>query len=148
MKKAGVCLVAALALFGCATKEKYEAILQSWVGSHVDQLVMAWGPPQGSFTLSDGRTIIEYSDARTFVGGGQTYTLPETTYSSGSVYGAGNYGTYSGTTTTYTTHTTPTYSINLLCKTRLTISNKGIIESWAHQGNDCVARDSRPLKAK
>jgi len=44
-------------LSGCATTANYEEILDTWVGSHVDDLVVSWGPPQGTFDLSDGGKV-------------------------------------------------------------------------------------------
>jgi hypothetical protein len=52
-------------IFGCATTANrattanYEKILQSWVGSHADNLVASWGPPQSSYQLSNGGRVLE-----------------------------------------------------------------------------------------
>ena len=63
-----------LATAGCAlpTTQKYEAKLEPLIGQPVDELVMAWGPPQGNFTLSDGRTMIEYTRSEALVSRGGT----------------------------------------------------------------------------
>ncbi len=66
-------------------------------------------------------------------------TTPQTTYQSGTVSGPGGYGTYSGTSTTYVTRQTPTYNLDLWCKTRFIADSNGIIETWSWEGNDCVA---------
>lgn len=127
----------------CATTANYEKILNSWIGENVDNLVSSWGPPQSSFKLSDGSTVVEYVRSRNSQIGGYTYTVPQTTYQTGtaSAYGTGGYayGTYSGTSTTYVQKQTPTYNINLLCKTRFTVNPNGIITKWSWQGNDCTA---------
>jgi hypothetical protein len=111
--------------FGCATTANYEKILQSWVGSNIDQLVSAWGPPHSSYTLSDGGSVLEYSNQNVAQIGGYSYTTPQTTYQSGSanVYGSNGtsaYGTYNGTSTTYVQRQTPTQYIQLNCTTRFT----------------------------
>ena len=137
--KPSAIIAVALILAGCATTENYEKILNTWVGSHVDSLVLSWGPPQGSFKLSNGKTVLEYTDARTVQMGGYTYTTPQTTYQSGTVYGGGSYGTYSGSSTTYVTQQTPTYNVNYWCKTRFIADSNGIIERWSWEGNNCVA---------
>ena len=143
MKKKLFFLGFAAIICGCATTANYEKVLNSWVGVHVDNLVSSWGPPQGSFGLSDGSTVIEYIRSRNAQVGGYTYMAPQTTYHSGhaSAYGTGGlaYGTYSGTSTTYVQRQTPTQNINLLCKTRFTVSPNGIITRWGWQGNDCKA---------
>ena len=137
--KPSAIIAVVLILAGCQSTENYEKILDTWVGSHVDSLVLSWGPPQGSFKLSNGKTVLEYGDARTVQMGGYTVTTPKTTYQSGTVYGPGGYGTYSGTSTTYVTEQTPTYNLNLWCKTRFIAGSNGIIETWSWEGNDCVA---------
>ena len=103
--------------------------------------VSSWGPPQGSFKLSDGSLVIEYIRSRNAQIGGHTYTAPQTTYHSGTAYGSRGsaYGTYSGTSTTYVQKQTPTYNINLMCKTRFTVNPQGIITRWSWQGNSCTA---------
>jgi len=130
-------------LSGCATTANYEKILDTWVGSHVDNLVATWGPPQGSFDLSDGGKVIEYINSRNVQMGGYTYTTPQTTYHSGNVstygYGGSAYGNYYGTSTTYVQEQTPVYNVNLWCKTRFTINSEGIITRWHWEGNNCKA---------
>ncbi len=143
MKKKYFFIALVVIFTGCATTANYEKILTTWVGSHVDNLVSSWGPPQGAFQLSDGSSVIEYIRSRNAQIGGYTYTAPQTTYHSGSAsaYGTGGsaYGTYSGTSTTYVQKQTPTYNINLMCKTRFTVNQQGIITKWSWQGNNCTA---------
>lgn len=131
--------VSALLVASCATQEGYKNLLNSWVGSHVDTLVMSWGPPQGSHTLSNGYKVIEYDDRSTVNIPGTTYTTPQTNYHSGSIMGGGGVVGYSGTSTSYVTHTTPGYSIAQRCVTRFTIDDMGIIEKWSFEGNGCRA---------
>lgn len=137
-------LLLVLGVAGCATTANYEKILRSWVGVHFDRLVASWGPPQGSFKLSDGGQVLEYTDQRTMQLGGYTYTEPQTTYQSGSASAYGSrggyaYGTYSGTSTTYVQKQTPVYNIPLTCRTRFTVNPQGIITNWSWEGNNCVA---------
>jgi hypothetical protein len=143
----GITLIVLLSTIGCATTANYEKVLQSWIGAHVDRLVSSWGPPQNSYELSDGGHVIEYINAGTMQLGGFTYTQPQTTYHTGqaSAYGANGgyaFGSYSGTSTTYVQKQTPIYNVPVICKTRFTVSSKGIITEWSWQGNNCVARPS------
>ena len=132
---------------GCATTANYEKILNTWVGSPVDNLVSSWGPPQGSFELSNGSKVIEYVRSRNVQMGGYSYSSPQTTYNSGtaSAYGTGGYAnaTYSGTSTTYVQKQTPTYNVAMSCRTRFTISKEGIVKKWSWEGNDCKAMDPK-----
>ena len=69
----------------CATTAKYEAVLNTWVGHHVDELVSSWGPPVAAFPLSQGGAVIQYSNARAVTLPGQTYQVPTTTDQQGNV---------------------------------------------------------------
>ncbi len=144
MKKLFAIGISAILLAGCATTANYEAILRSWVGQPVDNLVSSWGAPQSSFKLSNGGQVLEYSNQRNMQMPGYSYTTPQTTYQNGTVsaYGSSGsaYGTYSGTSTTYVQHQTPGYNIALSCSTRITVNSNGIITNWAWQGNNCKAR--------
>ena len=130
-------------LSGCATTANYEKILNSWVGTSVDNLVMQWGPPSNSYPLSNGGRVLEYDRQRTVQIGGYTTMVPETTYNTGTVnaYGTGGsaYGNYSGMSTTYVPQTSPVQNIAMQCITRFTVNAQGIITNWAWQGNDCRA---------
>lgn len=152
MKKILILIAFAAIACSCATTANYENVLNSWVGVHVDNLVSSWGPPQGSFGLSDGSTVVEYIRSGNAQVGGYTYMAPQTTYHSGqaSAYGSGGfaYGTYSGTSTTYVQRQAPTYNINLLCKTRFTVNPYGIITKWSWQGNNCKAFPSKGVNNK
>lgn len=133
-----------LVLSACATTENFKMKMNSWVGSHVDRLVASYGPPQSSTELSDGGKVIEYVRSRTDQYGGGTYTVPHTTYhsGSGSAYGSGGgyaQGTYGGTSTTYIEKQHPTYTVTQWCKVRFRVNSRGIITAWRAQGNNCVA---------
>ncbi len=147
MKNLKTVVVLSAVLSGCATTANYEKILNSWVGSNVDNLVMRWGPPANSYPLSNGGRVLEYNSRRNIQIGGYTTTVPQTTYNSGTVnvYGTGGsaYGTYSGASTTYVQQTTPAQNIAMQCITRFTVNAQGTITNWAWQGNDCKAREPK-----
>lgn len=123
-------ILAILLITGCATTANYEKILQTWVGSPVDNLVRSWGPPQSQYELSDGGKVIEYSNSSTATMGGYTTYQSVTTY---------NYdGTYS---TSSVPTTTPTYNVQYSCRTIFDVDENGTITSWRWEGNNCVADD-------
>ena len=134
MKKVLVLLLC-LGLCGCATVAKYEAKLNSWIGAGEDSLVASWGVPDKAYDMRDGKKAIEYVHKNTVQTGGYTYAVPQTTYHSGTI---GN-ETYSGTSTQYVTETTPVQKYKLSCKTSFIINNSGKVESWHHEGNNCVS---------
>lgn len=143
LRNPAIFLLFVLTTFSCATTQNYEKILNTWVGSHADNLVAAWGPPHASHRLSNGGWVLEYHSQSDMQMGGYTYTEPQTTYHNGSVntygtYGS-TYGTYSGTSTTYVQKQSPVYNIPLSCRTIFTTSANGYITKWSWQGNNCVA---------
>ena len=117
---------------GCATTENYENILQSWVGLHVDELVLDRGPPQSSFELSTGDKMIEYHNVNYVYIPGYSYPVPRTINLK---HPDGSVTTYS----TYSEHQIPAQSYTRSCKTRFIISPDGLIKQWDWKGDDCKA---------
>ncbi len=134
MKKILV-LLFCLGLYGCATTAKYEAKLNTWVGANEDSLITAWGVPDKEYHMSDGKKAIAYVHRNVVQTGGYTYTVPQTTYQTGTI---GNEA-YSGTSTQYVTEITPPQRYKLFCKTSFIIDKLGKIQSWHHEGNNCVS---------
>ena len=147
MKSLKLILFLSFVLGGCETTANYEKVLQSWVGSNVDNLVMRWGPPANSYPVTSGGRVLEYSNQRTIQLGGQTTTVPQTTYTSGTanIYGTSGSasGTYAGTSTTYVQKTAPVQNFAMQCTTRFTINAQGVITNWTWQGNDCKAMEPK-----
>jgi len=130
-----IALLLCLGLCGCASTAKYEAKLNNWIGVSEDSLVASWGVPNKTYNMSDGKKAMEYMHKETVQTGGYTYTTPESTYQSGTI---GN-KPYSGTSTTNVTETVPVQNYKLSCKTTFIINNSGKVESWSHDGNNCVS---------
>ncbi len=68
MKIPLVVLAAALLLGGCTAMKSsaagYQARLESMRGAHIDEVVMAWGPPDAEFTFEDGRRMYSFVSSR------------------------------------------------------------------------------------
>ena len=135
MKKVLV-LLFCLGLYGCATTAKYDARLNTWIGASEDTLIAAWGVPDKEYQMINGKKAVEYIHKNTLQSGGYRYTVPQTTYHSGTI---GN-ETYSGTSIQYVTETEPVKKYKLFCKTSFVIDKGGKIESWHHEGNNCVSQ--------
>jgi len=135
MKKI-IWLFLCMGLCGCATTAKYEAKLNTWVGSSEDSLIAAWGVPNKTYDLRDGKRAIEYVRKNIVQTGGYLYTTPQTTYYSGRKGSK----LYSGTSTTYVTEVQPVQKFKYSCKTSFMLNNDGKVESWHHEGNDCVSK--------
>jgi hypothetical protein len=129
-------LLLCLGLQGCATTAKYEAKLNTLIGESEDSLIAAWGVPDKEYHLNDGKKAIEYLSKSTVQMGGYTYTQPRTAYQSGTIGDK----TYSGTSTEYVTETMPVQKYKLSCKTSFIINTSGKVESWHHEGNNCVSQ--------
>ncbi len=135
MKKTGFLLLC-LGLLGCATVAKYDAKLNTLVGQNEDYLIASWGVPDKEYRLSDGKKAVAYIRKDTVRTGGYSYSYPQTVYQSGTIDGK----PYSGTMTQYVTETTPTQKFKLSCNTSFIINGSGKVESWHHEGNNCVSR--------
>jgi len=135
MKKLIYLFVMLMLVSGCATAAKYEAKLNTWIGVSEDSLIASWGVPDKTYEMGDGKKAIEYVHKNTIQSGGYTYTTPQTTYHSGKIGDK----SYSGTSTAYVTEIEPMRKYRLSCKTSFIINNSGKVESWHHEGNDCVA---------
>jgi hypothetical protein len=128
-------LLLCLALSGCATTAKYEAKLNTWIGVSEDSLIASWGVPDKEYHLNDGKKAIEFVHKNTVQTGGYSYTVPQTTYQAGTI---GNQA-YNGTSTTYVTEIEPIRKYKLSCQTSFIINSSRKVESWHHEGNNCVS---------
>jgi hypothetical protein len=135
MKKTFILLLC-LGLSGCATVAKYEAKLNTLVGQSEDFLITTWGVPDKVYRLSDGKKAIAYVRKDAVATGGYTYTYPQTVYQSGTIAGK----VYSGTSTQYVVATTPVQKFKLSCNTSFVIDSSLKVESWHHQGNNCISQ--------
>ena len=58
---------------GCATSEKYNQKLNTWLESPKDDLIMSWGIPDDSYTLDNGKELITYKRSNTSYYNGTSY---------------------------------------------------------------------------
>lgn len=121
---------------GCATTKKYEAKLDTWIGASEDSLIASWGVPNKAYNMLDGKRAVEYVRKNTVQTGGYVYTIPQTTYHSGKIGGK----LYSGTSTAYVTEIEPVKKYKYSCKTSFIINKSGKVESWHHEGNNCISK--------
>ncbi|WP_312105541.1 hypothetical protein [Pygmaiobacter massiliensis] len=122
MKKLFSCSVFIL-LAGCATSAKYEAVLDSWIGSSELEIVRSWGPPAQAYETG-GRKFLVYTSSRNVV-------LPGTapTYTTNVVGNTAYTNSYGGT---------PAQNLAFSCETTFELSKETIV-SWSYRGNDCTA---------
>ncbi len=115
-------------LFGCATSDKYENRINSWVGKTENQLLAHWGEPQERRPDTGGREIFIYETTDTK----QRMKVNTTTESRGGgsitnnqdLSAKASYGTVR----------------HLRCTTAFLVSSKGIVENAKAGGNSCRSR--------
>lgn len=61
MKKLITILSLVLLIAGCATEEKYQAVLNTWMGSTKSNLVNTWGVPSSSYKVDEHEELIAYN---------------------------------------------------------------------------------------
>ena len=108
-----------LLLAACASSARYETTLARWGGKPLDDLVLAWGPPQSSYTLRDGRQVVEYQRQ-------QLVRRP----------GLGRSMLNTSRVFYLLDEMEDDYPL-LQCRTRFTVDAQGIIQNWTWDGNAC-----------
>jgi len=117
-------LIFVIGFSSCATTGKYKIVLDSWVGSNVNQLIDSWGYPSNSFKAPNGNTVYMYTSSG-------SYTMPTQTISTYNVYGNTIYGNST---------TSGGQTLNFWCKTFFEVNQDNIITTWRWQGNNCKSR--------
>lgn len=107
---------------GCATRERYEAQLQTYVGSNISSVIDAWGYPSGSFEAPNGNLVYVWDRQ-------SSYTSPPS-YQTTIITGRNGIGY--GTTLGF-----PGQTYNLRCQTYFEVDKAKTILKWRTQGNDC-----------
>jgi len=124
-----------LAVAACGplpSREAYYGQLQTWIGLHSDLLARNWGPPDKSYKLSDGSTMLQYERVR------QRYVPGMSTPEHEPVLVRGNDGKVYRSTVTRWRREPGYYDIDR-CSTRFTAAPDGIITHFQFEGDDCVA---------
>ena len=126
MLKIGLLSVAAATLLsGCATTERYEEILDTYIGATEDELVEHWGVPDQVYETEKSRFIV-YKRSRLSSSGGVAPTF----YS--------HINPYTGAVYTQSVGGIAPQIHQYRCKTTFTLKDDRV-SSWSWQGNDCIA---------
>jgi hypothetical protein len=114
--------VSSMILLGCVSAEKYNNMIQQWVGTDEDALVAAWGAPKSTYQ-TDQAKYLTYENVR------QNYIPP--TPSTVQVIRQGD------AVFTRPIPGSPGYAYTSECRTTFTIQNKRVVNVSA-SGNSCV----------
>lgn len=139
---------ACIALSGCETIPRAQRVANfekdihdRFIGKSVDEVILAFGPPDSRSNLTDGREVIQYETRKT----GTRISEPRvrTNVSVGGVWGGGGYhhhGYPYGGVSVGIPFPNDNYSESraLTCKKRFTISVDKKVEDFAWEGNGCI----------
>ena len=115
-----------------------DQMAQRFVGKSADELVLAFGPPQSSYKLTDGRDVLQYEQKRTNTQGGESYTsFREVTRFRTETDAAGNVRTVQYNESVPVTNSSPVYTVNQNCIRRFVVANDKKVESFRWEGNAC-----------
>lgn len=119
---------------GCSTygsTQGYMSLLDRYYGLHIDQMVTAWGPPQGEYVYADGRRLYTFVEKRKV---SAPYGRPYFGFGSG--FGSWGYGGIQ----MYPYSETREY----FCRTLVETDRKGKITGYKFNGNGCLAKTQDP----
>jgi hypothetical protein len=115
-----------------------DSIAARFVGKSVDELILAFGPPQSSYKLSDGRDVLQYESDRTFTSGGGSYTSYQTATRTRQVRDKdGTVRNVEERQTIPVQNVEPIRTINQLCTRRFVVSQDKRVETFRWEGNSC-----------
>jgi hypothetical protein len=115
-----------------------ESVNARFVGKSVDELVLALGPPQSSFKLSDGRDVLQYEVDRMITTGGGSYTSYETVNRDRRVRDPdGTVRVIQDRQTIPVQNNQPIQTFNQLCKRRFVVDQNKQVVQFNWEGNAC-----------
>jgi hypothetical protein len=117
----------------------YENTMRArFVGQSADQLILALGPPQSSYKLSDGRDVLQYELDRTFTTGGGSYTSYQTLTRTREIKDSnGQVRTVQDRETVPVQNVEPIRTINQVCQRRFVVGADKMVQDFRWQGNAC-----------
>ena len=115
-----------------------DSVALRFVGKSVDELILAFGPPNSSYKLSDGRDVLQYEVDRTYTTGGGSYTSYETQTRTRRVRdNDGNVRNVEERVTVPVQNVEPIRTVNQDCVRRFVVSQDKRVETFRWQGNAC-----------
>lgn len=131
MAKKMIALVLLMFLAGCgpkATAGGYKAMLESYRGLHIDQLVSILGPPRNQYTFKDGEKLYSFVNESRSYYAEPIYPMLGLGFHHRHFFGSYHFGGYGARGVRYD-----------YCETRVNTDRKGKILGYAFQGNACRA---------
>lgn len=115
-----------------------DGVTARFVGRSVDELILAFGPPNSSYKLSDGRDVLQYESDRTFTSGGGSYTSYNTVTRTRRIRESdGTVRNVEEQQTVPVQNVEPIRTYNQVCIRRFVITPDKRVETFRWQGNSC-----------
>lgn len=115
-------LISLAVLSGCATRERYESRINTYVGKPIAAVMDDWGYPSGSFEAPNGNTVYTWDKQSTYNRSPSVQT--------GIFTGTGGGGFFTGFGFGNDT-------VTRRCQTYFEVDKQKVILRWRTQGNDC-----------
>lgn len=134
MKKLILACLSTAVLFACATPEKYDAHLNTWVGKTETELQSKWGRPSAAKIMNNGDKVITYTKADDIYVPSEFYVYnPGMEPNVNDIYTPFN-GSYDFTPYSEAYG----YQVQETCQTSFLVQNN-LISGWKWKGNNCVS---------
>lgn len=115
-----------------------DSVTARFVGKSVDELILAYGPPNSSYKLSDGRDVLQYEIDRTYTTGGGSYTSYQTATRTRQVRdNDGAVRNVEERQSVPVQNIEPIRTYNQVCTRRFVVTQDKRVEAFRWQGNSC-----------
>ena len=133
MKNIAFFAILMLLLFACATSEKYDEKLNTWIGKSEQDLVMFWGNPSATKYVNRNTKILTYTQINEFYFPSEYYLYNEEFEPDDTIYAPlmnqydfSPYEEFTGN------------PVETFCQTSFVVENN-VVTAWKWRGNDCVS---------
>ena len=141
MKTVASVFVSLIFLAACETAEGYRQEMASWQGRHSDDLIVAWGPPERTASLSDGRELWAYE--KSYVQESAGYYRDETRKVTRTYVDSDGNEQQETISETFPVWEPPS-TWRSSCETRFVIGAGRRVEGVSFDGDACVAPERNP----
>ncbi len=131
MKKISFTLILLFVLFACASPLKYDARLNSLIGSNKQELIAKMGKPSAVKIFANGDEVLAYVKANDVYVPSEYYTYNQDSQFNDDVYAPfmndydySPFAVASG------------YQVEYICQTAFLLQD-GVVTAWKWRGNDC-----------
>ena len=115
-------LISITLVSACATRERYEARIDTYVGKSINVVMDDWGYPSGSFEALNGNTVYTWDKQSSYTSSPSVQTGVFTGSSNGGFFTGFGFGSN---------------TITRRCQTYFEVDKQKVILRWRTQGNDC-----------